>query len=369
MEPMNQGRPVLNISPLASIALVQRAAVAAVVLLFVLANLAGCAGTRLVVDVVPARSEMDETVVQEDEGGGWGGPSAKVALIDMSGLIADAPRFAIPGPGVNPVAQFVESLNKAAEDDDVKAVVLRINSRGGTTTASHVVYEELVRFRERTGKPVVILMADVAASGGYYLACGGDRIIAHPTTVTGSIGVIMQTFDLSEGMHRLGIRSTPIVSGPNKNLASPFHPMSEEQREILQAMIDSMYAEFVAVVEKARPALRPEEMAWVRDGRVVTGRRALELGLIDEIGDVHHAFDVAKGMAGVPRAKLVKYHRPIEYVGSAYGASPAINPSSGVGGAGQGGGGMEINLLQLRLDDGAMADQSGFYYLWDPAAW
>ena len=331
------------------------------VMSIILVLLGGCAGTRLVVDVVPARSELDETVVEEDEGGGWRGPDAKVAMIDMTGVIADQQRFAIPGPGVNPVALFFESLDKAAEDDDVKAVLLRINSRGGTVTASHIVYRELVRFREETGKPVVVLMGDVAASGGYYLACGSDHIVAHPMTVTGSIGVIMRTFDASEGMRRIGIRSNAIVSGPNKNLASPFDPMSPEQREILQAMIDQMYGEFSAVVLQARPMLRSKEMEWVRDGRVVTGARALELGLVDEIGDVHDAFDAAKELAGVQAAKLVKYHRPVEYVGSAYGRAPAA-PSAGDR--------TEINLLQIELGDaGAMADESGFYYLWDPMAW
>ena len=198
-------------------------------------------------------------------------------------------------------------------------------------------------------------MSDLATSGGYYIACAGDEIIAHPTTITGSIGVIIQTFNFSEGMRRIGIKADAITSGPNKAAGSPFEPMPAEHRALLQGLVDEFYANFVAIVTESRPNLSIADLEWITDGRVVTGRRAAEVGLIDSTGDLRDAFEAAKRRAGLTAAKLVKYHRPLEYVGSAYARSPAANP--------------QINLLQLNLNAGPLLEQSGFYYLWDPAAW
>ncbi len=317
------------------------------ILVVTLLALAGCTRMRFVVDLVPREEELAETVVMEDRGA-----SAKVAMIDLTGLIINAPRPGFPTGGENPVARFTESLEKAARDGRVRAVLVRVNSPGGTVTASDVIHGEIERFKERSGKPVVVLMDSVAASGGFYVACAGDEVIAHPTTITGSIGVIIQTFNFSEGMRKVGIRADAVTSGPNKAMGSPFEPMPEEHRALLQGLVDEFYQGFVAVVTERRPGLDREELAWIADGRVVTGRRAAEVGLVDGTGSLADAFDAAKRRAGVAKARLVKYHRPLEYVGSAYaGAQPGAAP--------------EINLLQLRLD-GLPSDQPGFYYLWVP---
>ncbi|MHC4948961.1 MAG: signal peptide peptidase SppA [Planctomycetota bacterium] len=305
----------------------------------------GC-GLRFVIDAVPAEDRLTETPVA-------GTGTIKVALIDVTGLIADSRRPGLLG-GENPLARFTESLHRAEADRKVVAMVVRINSPGGTVTASDVMYRELVAFRQRTRKPVVVLMADVAASGGYYLACGADRIIAHPTTVTGSIGVIMQTFNVADGMRKIGIRADAITSGPNKALGSPFAPMSPEHRALLQGIVDEFYGNFMAVVTESRPAISPADLAEVTDGRVVTGRRAAEVGLVDGTGDLRTAFAAARELAGVETARLVKYHRVLEYVGSAYARAPAAAP--------------EVNLLEVRIAGSPFADV-GFYYLWDPTAW
>lgn len=333
----------------------------------------GCNGVRFIVDAVPVEDELTETVVLEDDaargvGWGWGRSTAKIALIDVRGLIIDARSPGLIADGENPMSSFVEALHRARDDSAVKAVVLRINSPGGTVTASDVMYREVQHFKDDCGKPVVVLMGDVAASGGYYLACAGDEIIAHPTTITGSIGVIIQTINFSEGMNRIGIRADAIVSGPNKKMGSPFEPMPEEHRALLQGIVNEFYDNFTTIVTSARPQLSESDMSWVTDGRVVTGNRALEVGLVDSLGDLRDAFAIAKRRSDVTSAKLVKYHRTYEYIGSAYAAAPGGAPFSGAG-AGGTGGGMEINLVQMNLDAAAGLSQTGFYYLWDPSAW
>jgi protease-4 len=325
---------------------------AAFVILIVLALLTGCSGLRFVVEAVPSEDRLTETTVIE------GDRSTKIALIDLTGLIIDARKPGLISDDENPVARFAESLRRASSDGSVRAVIVRINSPGGTVTASDVAYRELMHFREETRKPVVILMADVAASGGYYVACAGDELIAHPTTITGSIGVIMQTFNFAEGMNRIGIHADAITSGESKDVGNPFEPMPDEHRALLQGIVNEFYDNFATIVAASRAQIDADDFALVTDGRVVTGRHAAELGLVDSIGDLYDAFDAAQLRAGITDARLVKYHRPLEYVGSPYASSP------GPAAAGE----REINLLQLNLDVG-LGEQVGFYYLWDPAVW
>src|SRR5262249_17873578 len=163
------------------------------------------------------------------------------------GVILNSKLGGLLTSGDNPVSLFRERLQAAAEDKHVKAVVLRINSPGGGVTASDIMYQDLVSFRKETGKPVVACMMDVAASGGFYLAMGSDLVFAHPTTVTGSIGVIMSLYDASGLFSLIGVASNPIKSGPNKDIGNPARPMTEEQRAILQSMIDQFYGQFVKV--------------------------------------------------------------------------------------------------------------------------
>jgi protease-4 len=307
---------------------------------------------RFVVEAVPSEDRLTETTVID------GDRSTKVALIDLKGLIIDARKPGLISDEENPVARFAEALRRARDDGSVRAVIVRINSPGGTVTASDVVYRELVHFKEQTQKPVIVLMADVAASGGYYVACAGDEIIAHPTTITGSIGVIMQTFNFAEGMNRIGIHADAITSGENKDVGNPFEPMPADHRALLQGIVNEFYESFATIVETRRTEIDTDDFTLVTDGRVVTGRHALELGLVDSIGDLYDAFEHAQTRAGVTDAKLVKYHRPLEYVGSPYASSPVPAAASE----------REINLLQLNLDAG-LGEHVGFYYLWDPTVW
>jgi protease-4 len=274
----------------------------------------------------------------------------KVALIEVSGLIMNARTSGLFSDGDNPVSLFRERLDAAADDPLVKAVVLRINSPGGAVTASDIMYQDLVRFRRETGKPVVACMMDVAASGAYYLAMGADLVYAHPTTVTGSIGVIMTLYNASGLFSKIGVSSDPIKSGPNKDIGNPGRPMTEEERAILQGMVNSFYGQFVHVVCEGRH-LPEEQVRGLADGRVYTGVDAQKCGLVDKIGYLEDAIQAAKDLACIKDANVVAYDRCEGYRGSVYAALPKI-PS-------------EINV---KLDVPGLSNPTGaaFMYLWEP---
>jgi protease-4 len=318
-------------------------------------QLSACGPMTFVVGVNPGDQRLTSTVVQSDDRLF----SARVAIVDVSGLIVNSNRNGLLRQGENPVALLRETLDAAAADAQVKAVILRINSPGGAVTASDAMYREVIRFRERSGKPVVALLMDVAASGGYYLACGADRIVAYPTSVTGSIGVIMQTLSVKPGLTRIGVLADAITSGPNKDAGSPLSTLTPEQRAVLQQLVDDFYARFVAVVRQRRPGIEAANLALVTDGRVFSGEQAAALGLVDRTGDLEDAFAEAKQRAGLGSADLMLFHRPLRHVGSPYAATPTSGVAEGT----------QINLAQINLDasGGGLVDAPvGFYYLWAP---
>jgi protease-4 len=274
----------------------------------------------------------------------------KIALIDVEGLIINARTSGLLGSGDNPMSLFRERLDAAADDPRVKAVVLRINSPGGAVTASDIMYQDVLRFRRDTCKPVVACMMDVAASGGYYLAMGCDRVYAHPTTVTGSIGVIMSLYNAHGLFEKIGLESNPIKSGPNKDLGNPGRPMTEEERQILQGMVNGFYEQFVQVVVRGR-GLPEERIRALADGRVYTGLDAKKLGLVDEIGYLEDAIQAAMDMAGVCDAKVVAYDRCDGYRGSVYAGLPKL-PSE----------------FKVKFEVPGLNPQTGaaFMYLWEP---
>jgi len=274
----------------------------------------------------------------------------KVAIIDVDGVILNAKTGGLLGGGDNMMSTFRERLDTAADDPSVKAVVLRINSPGGAVTASDIMYEDVLRFRRATHKPVVACMMDVAASGGYYLAMACDRVYAHPTTVTGSIGVIMTLYNASCLFEKIGLASNPIKSGPNKDIGNPARDMTQEERAILQGMVTSFYDQFVQVVARGR-GLPEERVRALADGRVYTGLDARKLGLVDEVGYLEDAIDCAKAMACLKDAKVVAYDRCAGYRGSIYAGMPKV-PS-------------EINV---KLDVPLFGNKGGaaFMYLWQP---
>jgi len=305
-----------------------------------------------------------ETVVSDDDRAMY-----KVAVIDIQGTIVDANLPPFFSRGGNPVDDIVARLEMARRDATVKAVVLRINSPGGSVTGSDEVYLEVLRFKEISGKPVVISMAEVAASGGYYVALAGDKIVAHPTTITGSIGVIIPTINFSAGLAKIGIVARSVKSGPNKDLANPLEPMRDSQYAVLQNLVDQFYEEFKTKVKERRPNLDMSKFGEMTDGRIVSGRDALALGLIDSLGGVRDAFDEAKKLANIPSAKMVKYQpegsvRPRTPYASADELPLAIGHPPGTG---QASAGTEINMLQVNasgLFPNSGPSASCVYYLW-----
>jgi protease-4 len=310
--------------------------------------LAGCFNGFTIIPT-NATGPLEEHVVKESHT--W--TANRVALIDVNGLIMNVRKSGILSDGENPVALFREKLDAAAEDETVKAVVLRINSPGGGVTASDIMYRDLIAFKQRTNKPVVACFMDTAASGGYYLAMASDCIYAHPTTVTGSIGVIMSLYNAEGLCKRLGIESDPIKSGPNKDLGNPTRKLTPEERAIMQGMVNQFYDRFVAVVSTGR-RLPEEQVRAIADGRVYSASEAKQLGLVDEIGYLDDALRRARELAGITDAKVIAYDRDIGSGGNIYTKGPRLPSEINV----------KLDVPGLNLTGGVPG--ATFLYLWQP---
>ncbi len=294
-------------------------------------------------------ARMDETVDQDAESC-W--TCKKIALIEVSGLIMNARVSGLISDGENPVSVFREKLDKAAEDPQVKAVVLRINSPGGGVTASDIMYNDLLHFRAKTHKPVVVCMMDICASGGYYLAMASDTVVAHPSTVTGSIGVIMNMYNAEGLCKMLGISGDAIKSGPNKDIGNPLRKLTDEERAIMQGMVNQFYDRFVEVVAKGR-GLPADRVRQIADGRVYSAQEAKALNLIDDIGYMEDALREAKVRAGICDARVVVYDRDPGCRNTIYARTPGI-PSE-----------IKVKLDVPGLNANALSG-STFLYLWQP---
>ena len=311
----------------------------------------GCLPSSVLITPVSSRQRLAETVLSRDSLFAF----PKIALIDVSGIISNSPSVRLFGTGDNPVSLLLEQLDEARRDALVKAVILRINSPGGTAVASELMHDEIVHFK-KSGKPVIAVMMDVAASGGYYIACACDEIVAQPSTVTGSIGVIMRMFDVSGTMDMIGVRSDAIISGPRKDSGSPLRGMRPEERELFQAIVWDMYERFVKVVADGRPKLDENAVRSLADGRVYTAGQALELGLIDRIATMREVIDSTKQRVGTKRIRLIAYKRPHEYRANYYARSPQTS------------GGGDLNLLNFDLPPDLLPSTPQFLYLWAPGS-
>lgn len=218
-----------------------------------------------------------------------------VAVVDLNGMIIGrgSEQAISPQPVITP-DQVADLLERADSISNVKAVVLRVDSPGGSVVASDEIYHMLLDFE----KPVVIWMGDTAASGGYYISCGGDYVFAHPDTLTGSIGVISQFINAQELLDEMGIDVMVITSGRYKDMGSLFRDMTEEEQEIWNEILDQIYADFVEVVAESRE-LSVEQVRNLADGRIYTGQQALEQGLVDEVGLPSDAIAKAADLAGI----------------------------------------------------------------------
>jgi protease-4 len=271
------------------------------------------------IDLTPRVRPLEETTIE-------GSGRDKVLLVELSGVLAEEPLITLEGrPAVPLLARVREELDKAEEDDRVRALVLRINSPGGTVTASDVLYHEIGRFKARRGIPVVAAIMDVGASGGYYVALAADRIVAHPTTVTGSIGVLMLSVNASGLLEKVGVSASYIKSGALKDAGSPFRAMTPEERGLFQGLIDRLHERFVGLVVRERRLEEPRVRA-LADGRVYTGAQAVDLGLVDRIGYLEDAIALAREAAGLREARVVTYHRPRQYRATIYSAAEPAPP-------------------------------------------
>ncbi|HVY62935.1 MAG TPA: signal peptide peptidase SppA [Planctomycetota bacterium] len=239
---------------------------------------------------------------------------ARVALVELSGVIMDeVPAVGFVGAPTHPVERIERELEEAAKDDAVKGVLFSVDSPGGAVTASDAIWHALRKFKERAPKkPLVVWMGSLAASGGYYVSVAADSIWASPTTITGSIGVIMQTFNFADISQKLGVKAVTIKSGANKDLLNAFRPLDEEkeQLEIVQRMVDEAYDLFVKRVADGRASagLTDGVVRQLADGRIYTAAQAKENKLVDQIGYRDDALEDVKKRAGLKDAVLFRYH-------------------------------------------------------------
>lgn len=207
--------------------------------------------------------------------------------------------------------QIVERLRRLGKNDKVKAVVLRLNSPGGSTGASQEIYAEVKKLKA-AGKKIVVSMGDIAASGAYYIACPADRIIANPGTVTGSIGVIFHFGNLQELFKKIGVKIEVIKSGKNKDIGAYWRSLSDEERTLLQDLINNSYDQFVKAVSEGRN-MPEEKVRELADGRIFTGEQALNKGLVDKLGNFPDAIKEAAQLAGIEgEPYIIKDFTPVE---------------------------------------------------------
>jgi len=201
----------------------------------------------------------------------------KVALVNVKGVIVES-------------KTVIDEIKQYRKDPAVRAIILRVDSPGGAVVPSQEIYEEIKR--TISVKPVVVSMGSVAASGGYYISCPATKIIANPGTLTGSIGVLIEIPNIKGLLDKIGVRAEIIKSGKYKDITSPFKPLQNDEREILQKLIDDVHEQFIKAVAEGRK-IPVEKVKKIADGRVFTGLKAKDLGLVDEIGDLDYAIKVA----------------------------------------------------------------------------
>jgi protease-4 len=236
------------------------------------------------------------------------GSGDKIAVITMRGLISSS----LPGNvGDTMVEDMRLALQQARDDDHVRAIVLEIDSPGGEVTASDVIYNWVVKTRAK--KPVVVYMDSLAASGGYYVACGGKYLMANETTITGSIGVIIQTLNYEQLFNKVGLSAVVFKSGKFKDMLSGTRPVTPEEREYIQGFVMKTYDKFLGIVARERNLPADGLRNSVADGRILSGKDALENKLIDGVGQIEDAFTKAKELGHAPGATIVKYGPPFSF--------------------------------------------------------
>lgn len=307
----------------------------------------GCGAPKI--SIFPGESEpLREFTLQ-------GKADEKILLLSVDGGISDKEKVGLLRPKPSMLQEFISQLHKAERDETIKAVLLKINSPGGTVTASDIIYNELMRFKEKTGAMIIVSMMDLAASGGYYISLPADHIMAHPTTVTGSIGVIAMRPELSGLMDKIGVDVSLNKTGKNKDMGSWFRKQTKEEEDLIQGIIDNMGRRFIGLVKKHR-TLTPSAEQEIETARVFVAEEALKLGLVDSIGYISDALAKAQNIAELPKdARLVVYRRTYYPDDNMY--NNALNHYSG----------SKISVVDLGPMNALANMETGFYYIW-PAA-
>jgi protease IV len=232
----------------------------------------------------------------------------RIALISLRGLISSS----IPGSVSESMVDDLRlALQQARDDNHVKAIVLEIDSPGGEVTAADQIYNAVTKVRVR--KPVVIYMESLAASGGYYIACGGKYLMANETTITGSIGVIIQTLNYEQLFNKIGLASVVFKSGKFKDILNGARPMTPEERELIQSFVMQSYDKFLGIVARERGLSAETLRNTIADGRILSGKDALNNKLIDGLGQIEDAYAKAKQLGNAPEATVVKYGPPFSF--------------------------------------------------------
>jgi protease IV len=301
------------------------------------------------------------TVPKQDAG--MGGPS--IAVIDVDGILLNMDMVGPSSAGENPVSLFRERLEAAAADPCTRAVVVRINSPGGGVTACDIMRHDLAEFKARYPNiPVIACLMDVGASGAYYLATAADQIIAHPTTITGGIGVILNLYNLADAMEKQDIKAKPIKSGPNIDAGTILQQTAggspEEdaelklitaQRDSLQQIANQYHERFRDTVLRSRPMIDPAQ-TQIFDGRIFSGSQAVQYHLVDSLGYLDDAVASARGMAGLGVARVVLFHRCNDRARTQYSITPNV-PLQG-------------EVMPFSLPGLERSSMPTFLYLWQP---
>jgi protease-4 len=291
--------------------------------------------------------KLEESVVLGSRG-------PKIAMIDVTGVISDEEERGRISLAQRPsiVVETKNALDRAADDPEVAGILLRINTPGGSVSASDTLHHEIEVWKTEQKRPVVSYLNGMATSGGYYVAMASDRVVSHPSAVTGSIGVVMPGLSIEGLMEKYGVVDQTLTSGPYKDAGSMFRDMTPQERAQLSSVIGDLFSRFKEVVVKGRPGLSPEKVASLADGRVYSAQQALDAGLVDQLGYLEDAVAEVEKAANITESRVVMYHRANQTRENIFSRAPNISMQV-----------TDVNLLPIARSDLA----PGFYYLWPGA--
>ncbi len=298
------------------------------------------------INLGPTLGELKEVTI-DGEGPG------KILIVEVDGIINNQKDESFMGNTLDlgMVEKIRSIIEKAGKDKEIEALLVKVNSPGGTVTASDIIFHLLNEYKEKTRVKIYVQVMDLAASGGYYVAIAGDEIIAHPTSLIGSIGVIALKVNLKELMAKVGVNWEIVKSGDKKDFMSPFRSFTKEERELFQNTIDRFHKRFVTTIADNRSELDISQVQALADGRIFDAEQAKDLKLIDRIGYVTDTIKKIRTDLNNTKLKLVVYHRSNDYQGNIY--SQFQKPTS-------------FNMINLDLGFNPNSLSPYFLYIWSP---